>query len=264
MAEPLNQMEVVASLVRAHEHPHPRTGHRESILFIAHMGGAHLQHHGFEEGERPDLDEADLDELSGLGLIDLDYSGNTLKFTPTARARNLVEQHERVTSLDPVADLAPLLQAIAQQAQAGNKLGWPAVRPVLAELRSYWEAGGFSPHGIQVPAILDATPADHDPLFVATMRALVAGGYLEPTSDLVARDLPVEVQLGERAHSVLDGWPGASPDDLFQNFLAVLDAQASAETDPVKRGRLEQIGAAVKELGVQTASEVLAKVITGG
>lgn len=266
MTDELSQIDVVTLLVRSHDKPHPQTGHREPILVIRSLGGSSLHHHAFGDGAggRPDLDDAYLEELAGLGLIDFDYSGNTPKFAPTAFARKLVEQHERVMTAEPVADVSPVLLAISQQYAAGNKLGWPAVRPVLAALREYWEAGGFSSFGIQVPAIRHAVSDEYAGLFAATLRALVAGGYLEATSALTFNDMPAEVELTDRAHSVLDGWPGATPEDLLENFLAVLAAQAAAESDPEKESLLRRVGETVRELGVQTGSEVLAKVITGG
>ena len=101
-------------------------------------------------------------------------------------------------------------------------------------------------------------------LFVATVRALVAGDYLRSTTDLSALDVPLELVFTDRAHAVLDGWPGAQPDELVQNLLAVLTAAAASEPDPDKKRRFERVAETVKELGVATASEVLAKVMLGG
>jgi hypothetical protein len=76
--------------------------------------------------------------------------------------------------------------------------------------------------------------------------------------------MPAELQLTDRARSILDGWPGAPPEELVENLLAVLAHEAQQEQDPVRKSRLEKVGATVKELGVSTASEVIAKVLTGG
>lgn len=258
-----NTFDIVRVLVRAHEQPSSINGGRASFLYLKHAGGAFVQHHGFGDEGPPAIDEALLDELHGEGLIDLDYSGNALKFTPTARARELVAQYDRATSTQPDADLGPLLVAISAQHEASNKLGWPAVRPVLEALRAYWEASGFPPTGIRLMPLKLATPAEHDPLLVATVSSLVRAGYLDQTSYLGFDGIPLEVRLTDRAHEVLDGWPGATPDDLAQNLVAVLTAQVAAETDSVKRGRLESVLETVRQLGVETTSAVLAKVITG-
>lgn len=165
--------------------------------------------------------------------------------------------------MQPVAPLDDVLATIEDQAATPNKLAWSAVRPVLVALREYWEAGGFATSGIAVPAILHALPPEHEAMFRATIRQLVAGNYLTPTSTLSANDIPMEVALAERAHTVLDGWPGAAPEDLVDNLLEVLTAEAAAETDEVRKRRPERVLDTVKELGVATASEVLSKVLLG-
>jgi hypothetical protein len=72
------------------------------------------------------------------------------------------------------------------------------------------------------------------------------------------------VALTDKAHSILDGWPGAAPSELAENLLAVLTATAAAEPDPVRKGRLEAFVGAVRDVGVSVTSEVLSKVIMGG
>jgi hypothetical protein len=157
-----------------------------------------------------------------------------------------------------------VLDAVATQAGTSSKLAWPAVRPVLAALRAYWEAGGFSPHGVALPAIFAALPEEHEGLFVATVRALVGGDYLLRMTDLSANDMPAEVAFSDRAHAVLDGWPGAAPEELVENLLAVLAATAATEADPARKRRLEGFAETVRELGVATAGDVLARAFTGG
>ena len=226
-------------------------------------GGSHLQHHGFPESGPPAVDDALLEELHLHGAIDIDYREHTWLLTPTAQARELVAAHDRLMNEEPAADLQPLLEAVDTQAQASNKLGWAAVRPVLAALRDYWEAGGFSSHGIQLVAVVKPLPEKHEAMFVATIRAFIKGGYLDTTTDLFISDLPGAVVLTERAHTVLDGWPGASPDELVNNLLAVLTAAAAEEPDPARKRRLEKFAETVKDVGVSTAGEVLAKVLVG-
>ena len=102
------------------------------------------------------------------------------------------------------------------------------MQPVLAALRDYWEGGGFSPHGIQLAAVIAALPDERERMFSATIRALVENDYLRQHGRYGVNDVPAAVELTERAYSVLDGWPGASPDELV-NKLTVLTAAAAAE-----------------------------------
>lgn len=230
---------------------------------IRTSGGDLLKHHALRE-DAAEVDAALLQELEGRGWITVDDSRSTWQVTPTAKARALVEQHERIMNLEPVADIGPLLGVIAEQAQSKAKLSWTSVRPVLLALRGYWEAGGFSPHGIQLPAVLDELPEAHEGMFGATIRQLLDGGYLRATTDLVVNRVPGEVELTEKTHTVLDGWPGAAPDDLGENLLAVLLAAAEADPDPDRKQRFKKLAETVREVGVSTAGEVLAKVLMGG
>jgi hypothetical protein len=130
-------------------------------------------------------------------------------------------------------------------------------------LRNYWVAGGLSPHGIQLRPLLIAVPAEHGELFTGTLPALVEGEYLRPASGQSLNGLPSEVALTDRARNVLDGWPGAAPEELVENLLAILAEGAHAEPDPARKRRLEKVGETVKDLGVSTASEILSKVVLG-
>lgn len=253
---------VLAALVEAHTVVHPSTGRRESIMYARYMGGASLEHHGL--AEQPEADEALFEELHEQGYIDIDYREHNWNITPTAAGRGLVEQHKRIQTLEPVTEPQPVLDALAAQSESGNKLAWPAVWPVLAALRAYWEAGGFSVHGVQLPALLNVLPDEHEGLFIATVRALARGEYLLPTTDLLANDVPAEVAFSDRAHAVLDGWPGAAPEELVENLLAVVAAAAASEQDPKRRRRLEGLAETVRELGVATAGDVLARAFAGG
>jgi hypothetical protein len=254
---------VLAALVKAHAAPLPQTGTREPIYFMELGGGSEIQHHALGD-DVPDFDKTVLEELHGQGLLLVEYHDHTMKIVPTPEGRRVAEQYERAQSEHPLADLGPFLQALATQAGTDNPLAWPAVRPVLVALRDYWAAGGFPVHGIQLRPLLTAAPEEHVGLFTATIRSLIAGDYLRATSQLGLNDLPSEAELTDRARAILDGWPGAAPDELVVNLLAVIAERAHSETDPVRKSRLEAVGATIKELGVSTASEVISKVITGG
>lgn len=254
---------VLKALVEAHAVP-DHTGTRETIFYLHYMGGAELQHHALPEVGIPGVDDAVLEDLHRAGYLDIEYGKNTWRLTPTPAGRAVVEQHDRIMTAEPAADLQSILDAVANQAQASNKLAWPAVRPVLEALRDYWEAGGYSRHGIQFTAVLKQIPEEQADLFRATVRALTAGSYLEPITDFEVNDIPAEAVLTEKAHAVLDGWPGAAPDDLGENLLAVLLAAAEAESDPARKQRFKRLAETVREVGVSTAGEVLAKVLMGG
>ena len=121
--------------------------------------------------------------------------------------------------------------------------------------------------------MVEALPDDQAALFAATIRALVADEYLLATYGLRAvvttdlgesLQLPAEVALTGRAHAVLDGWPGAGPDELVENLLAVLVKQAAEEPDPARKRRLESFVETIREIGVTTVGDVLSRVLTGG
>ena len=76
--------------------------------------------------------------------------------------------------------------------------------------------------------------------------------------------MPAEVAITERAHTVLDAWPGAAPDELVENILAVLAAAIATEADPVRKRRLERLAGTIKEVGVEITAEVVSKVLLGG
>lgn len=120
-----------------------------------------------------------------LQLISIDYTGtSSMAITPTPQGRSTVETYKRIQGSEPSGNTDPLLSALTAQAAAVNKLAWPAVRPVLSALRDYWMDGGFSIHGIQMPALLLICPPELRDLFTATVRALVSSGYLESTSSV--------------------------------------------------------------------------------
>jgi hypothetical protein len=255
---------VLTAIVDAHDVRHPRTGARDAIDIFRSAGGPRIQHRAIEEGSPLfDADDALFEELRDHGLINIDYGSGIWHITPTTAGRETVEQHQRVMAREPVADIGPLLGAIEAQSEAEHKLAWEAVRPVLAALRRYWEDGGLSRHGVQLVAVLEGVPDEHLDLFAATLQALVAGEYLVPTGGLSANGVPAEVAFSNRALQALDGWPGASPDELVENLLAVLAASAGSEPDPAKKRKLERVAETIKELGISTASDVIARVLLG-
>jgi hypothetical protein len=258
-------MAFLCALVDAHDVPDERSGTRRPIYVFYTLGGSSLDHHALPDPP-PAFDDAVIAHLDNHGLIDVEYtsSGHDVKLTPTERGRAAVEAYRRVEDTEPIADVKPIVAAIEGQAGSDNPLAWPAVRPVLAALNRYWQEGGFGAHGVQLRPIYEAVPETREGLFVATIQALLAGDYLDAPSGLTMNGIPGEVVLTDRARAVLDGWPGADPDELFDNLVAVLVAAIDAEPDPARRGRLEKMLHVVRDVGVSTAGRVLADVLVGG
>jgi hypothetical protein len=205
-----------------------------------------------------------LEELHSQGLVSIEYNENTWSITPTKLARQLEDELERAYDEQPKADLTALVDALERQRGAENKLAWSAVRPVLTALRRYWEDAGFPAEGIGIMPLLAAVPDGTEGQLRATIRSLIGSGYLASAADIELQDVSAFVAVTERTHAVLDGWPGATSQELVENLLAVLTERAAREPDGDKRRRLERVRDTVRELGVSTASEVLAKVLTGG
>jgi hypothetical protein len=267
-----SEFEVVKAFVKAHARRDAH-GQREPIWCVRSAGGLHIQHPGLDEGDVEGVDEAMLDGMHLKGLVTIDYQERSFNVTPTDVARAVVEESDRIQSKEAVADLQPLLAAVDAQADATNPLAWRAVRPVLAAIRGYWQQGGFSHNGVALLALASALPDDQSMLFAATIRQLESAGYLEPTGQLTTRiadergrssSLPGAVALTEKAHTILDGWPGAAPEELVENLLAVVHEAAEDEPDPAKKRHLQSLYGTIKDVGVNITSEVLAKVLTGG
>jgi len=66
MTEPLDELELLRLFVELHKQPHPHTGHRESIMYLPHLGGAHVQHHALAEVPTG-INEALLEEMHAKG-----------------------------------------------------------------------------------------------------------------------------------------------------------------------------------------------------
>lgn len=258
------ELELLSSLVSAHARVLPDSHHRESITVFRRWGRAELQHHGFGDTEPPPADDAALEELHSQGLISIEYHQNNWSVTPTKLGRHIAEELGRAHDEQPKADLTVLAEALEHQARAENKLAWASVRPVLAALRRYWEEAGFPAEGIGTMPLLTSVPDGTEAQFQATIRSLIASGFLGAATDIELQDIPAFVAVTERTHAVLDGWPGATSQELVENLLAVLAERAATEPDGEQRRRLERVRDTVRELGVSTASEVLAKVLTGG
>lgn len=267
-AQQPNELAVLRALVHAHSQPDPRTSSREPIMYLPFRGG--VIHHALREEELA-IDDALVEELHGHGFISIDYHANSWQLTPTPYGRNVIEEEDR-TRAGGAADAASIVAAVESQSASANPLAWPAVRPVLEALRGYWQESGYPTHGIALVPIANEIPDEAAPIFAATIRSLTSGGYLargELGGIIVTDDgrqiaFPGEVALTEKAHAILDGWPGAAPSELVENLLAILTSAAAEESDPVRKTRLESLASAIKDVGLAVTSDVIAKVITGG
>ena len=83
-------------------------------------------------------------------------------------------------------------------------------------------------------------------MFAATVRALVDGGYLVPTGVLSGQvtddkgrvtEIPGEVAITEKAHAILDGWPGAAPEEIVET-----SSPFSRSLLPMNKIRLGSVG----------------------
>lgn len=259
-----NSVRLLRALVAAHETPHPRTGSREAIMYIRSFGSSGFKNETLRDEDLPPVDDALLEEMSAQGTIDIDRRKGAWMIVPTAYGREVVASLDRAENTTPVASLDQIIAAVDHQAASSNKFAWTVVRPVLSAVKDYWESGGYSRHGVTLVAILEGLTEANQKLFLATSRTLVEADYLRPNSSIDFEGVPAEFQLTDRTHAVLDGWPGAAPDDLFENLIAVLKDEAETAETPAEKKKFERVVETFRELGVATAGEVLAKVATGG
>jgi hypothetical protein len=112
--------------------------------------------------------------------------------------------------------------------------------------------------------LIHVLPEDDYPAAAAVLRELQAGAYIVRRSDVeLATGIPAIVALAPRAFESLDGWPSESPAELYEQLLAAISAEADATGDPTRKRRLQKFGESLRELGVATASEVLARALLG-
>lgn len=258
-----DDVRLLRAFVRAHETLDPRTNTRQPIMYLKSFQGNGFKHHAMDRDDLPVVDDALLEEMQAQGTIDIQYQQHSWLIVPTPAGREAIATLDRAEDSAPVASLDGVTAAIADQAESGNKFAWGVVRPVLSALKDYWEEGGYSQHGIAIMAILESLPESQQQLFLATIRTLMEGDYIRARSDLGFEGVSAEVVLTDRAHAVLDGWPGAAPDELFENLIAVLKIEAEATDSPTEKKKYERVVETLRELGVATAGEVLAKVATG-
>lgn len=257
-----DDLNLLRTIVRAFEEVLPKRGVREPLDYFRGWQGGGLRHFSLEEPVA--IDETVLEELHDRGFISIEYLQRNQRITPTPEGRALVAHMAMVEDREPLASITELTAAVEAQAASENRMAWPAVRPVLLAIRHYWEAGGFPPQGFSIVPLIEAVEEGHRHQFRATIRQLIAGDYLENLTVVDADDLPAVVGIGPKAFTVLDGWPGASGQELAENLVAVLTERARVEEDPKRKRRLEAARDNIREIGVQVTSDVLSRVLLGG
>jgi hypothetical protein len=85
---------------------------------------------------------------------------------------------------------------------------------------------------------------------VARALAALDGEYLEAEAEHVKT-------VYSSARRAVGAWP--TPENFTERLLVELRAQAAAEPDPTRRGRLQRLADAAQEVGVKVIAEVVAK-----
>jgi hypothetical protein len=257
-------LRLLTELVEAYQKPHPATKAREPIFFFRVAGGSHLQHHGLGDAERS-ISDADLEELAYGGLLDIDYGRGTWKLVPTPAGRQVVAHYAAATDTTLAGSVEAFLEVAETLHDSANPLAWDHGRPLLRALRDYWEEAGLPAEGIRLRPLIHALPEDHFGRTAALLRRLVASGYLDAASDVeLQTGIPAVAALGPRSFELLDGWPSTDPSQLYERLLEAINAEAASTDDAGKKRVLQRLGESVREIGVSTAGEILAKVVTGG
>lgn len=94
----------------------------------------------------------------------------------------------------------------------------------------------------------------------AALRQLEAAGYL--SSGLAYQQVKYLVPA-PRTHELLSGWPGQTPELLYQRLLEILDRRIDDAATPEERTRLEVARDRFIDLGQTVAGGVLTALATG-
>lgn len=261
MDDPLSALRTIS---KVHAQIDPDTGHRHPLIYLTGPGAGFRGHIEAPSAEMPDVDQALLDDMRDTGWIDIDYGTSSYKVRPTPLGEAMCEATERCEIARDSSPPKDVLAAIADQFESESRMSWTSVRPVLAALRAKWEADGFSYNGLAAAPIWVSLPEEQRSLFSETLRRLEAGGYIEnQLPALTSHEAPAEFSFTERTMQTLDGWPGATSDQLAENLIAVVNSLAASEGDSDERSKLESFGEAAKDVGVEVLSELLAKTVLG-
>jgi hypothetical protein len=244
-----DQQELLRRLGSAYSH-RDEDGSKQPFILVAAMGGGPwLQHQGLRDGSST-ADVGDLDELERKGLIAFlsrrnAYDGD---LRLTAEGERHAETLERVRRGVP-------------QGAAPMSMDWEESLPVLRAALGAWEKAGAPQEGVHPEEIASELGREpQDPHLGAALRQLEVAGYL--SSGLAYQQVRYLVPA-PRTHELLSGWPGQTPELLYQRLLEILDGRIADATTPEERTRLEMARDRFIDLGQTVAGGVLTALATG-
>jgi hypothetical protein len=244
-----DQQELLRLLGSAYSH-RDEDGSKQPFILVATMGeGPWLQHAGLRS-DGGSVDVGDLDELERKGLIAFlsrrsAYDGD---LRMTAEGERHAETLERIRRGVP-------------QGAARVSMDWEEALPVLRAALAAWEKAGAPEGGVNSEDIaLELGRGSQDPSMGAALRQLEAAGYL--SSGLAYQQVKYLVPA-PRTHELLSGWPGQTPELLYQRLLEILDGRIDDATTPEERTRLEMARDRFIDLGQTVAGGVLTALATG-
>lgn len=252
-AEQLELLEALVDAYWSNEKGQPKL---EFMFYTASQVGTQLQHApGFGEEGVMSIDLGDVEELAGLGLVSVNYSGTRQgTLVPTAEGRFVVEEQRR---------LAEVIRADKAISGGGASIRWEAMFPVLeAVMDLYDEArAGENISQPQVCHKLDRPEGDEG--VSRAFEAMQEAGYLKGHDEIDQVPGPLTVAPTEKALQLLAGWP-ADGAVAYERLLAILDKQIEVTDDAVEKGKLKAFRESAANMGQSVAVGVLTKVITGG
>lgn len=256
-------LDALVSIVAAHNVVDEESGLRERLIYLTGYGAGFRGHLTVNSDDLPHVDTSTLEDMSAAGWIDIEYGNSSFKIAPTPYGRQLVASKERIDAYD-VSETDGIVAAVATQSADVNPLSWNSVRPVLEAMRKQWAQDNFPSMGLPTARVFEQLPAENRGLFAETLRSLESSRYIESANpELQTHDAPAEVKFTDRSLQALDGWPGATGNQIAENLLSVVAAAAMAESNPDDRSKLEHLGEAARDLGIDLLSEVISKAVWG-
>jgi hypothetical protein len=213
---------------------HHRSFQRESFL-------------EWDDGDnRPAVTRDDLDELSALGLIDLDFNGQgNYLVRPTSEGRRSYRTVQRE-------------RARAEQAQPVD-VSWATVRPVLHAIVDVWAENGASNAAfVKIGAIAERAGREPDDLgLIRAIELLAANEWLNADYDDEGDGLSAQPTM--RGLMATRGWPGGDGEVAAERLLSVLDDVAAQGETEEKRNWAARLRDTAMEVGTKTLAEVVSK-----
>lgn len=250
-----DQAELLLACAEAYASPHERTGQKESIIFFTTNAGTLIQHHGLDDRTRR-VSMGDLEELSGHGLIDINYRSQTQgNFRVTGAGFEAVEQIKRQE--DALAEPAVV-------PDEGKRMGLQWQSEVLPVLRTVNELYPSVPsdRGVTQEQINEKLGRDkRDPHTGLVLRKLEEAGYVEGKMRVDEVEGPWSCGPAAKALELLAGWPTERGDAALAQLIAALERKIEETPDEVEKGKLRQVLTSVREVGQGVMVGVLSEVI---